>query len=94
MTRYMITFRSVGEQKRTKKVPQQVGEEIVRQVQQNKNIVINGDWYNVADIESVRKITKENGFDKDFVALQEKSELRNEKERLYLQNLPQLKNGN
>lgn len=85
MTRYMITFRSVGTQKVNKKVPQQVGEYVVQCLATNKNVVINGDFFSVADIESVKKINVGNGFSKDYCEQENRKELANESERLYLQ---------
>ena len=90
--RYIIIFRSVGQEKRTKRVSQQVGEAIVNSFANNRNVTINGNWYNMADVESVQKISTENGFTKDYVLLEERAELRSPKELEYLKsiNSPQI----
>ena len=85
----MIIFRSVGQEKRTKLVSQKVGEAIVNSFENNRNVTINGNWYNMADIESVQKISKENGFTKDYVLQQERAELQSPKELEYI-NSPQI----
>lgn len=84
--RYLITFRSIGEgQKRTKKVSQKIGEQFVKSLASNQNIVVNGDWYNSSDIESVRKINTDNGFTKDYMLQQQRAELDSPDERKYLE---------
>lgn len=84
--RYMITFRSAGESKKRKKiVSQEVGEKVVQSFINKQNIIIDGDWYNAADVENVQKIEKKNGYNKDFVEQQERSELLNPVERKYLE---------
>lgn len=89
----MITFRSVGENsKRTKKVSQRIGEQVVQSFARNENIVINGEWFNVSDIESVRKINVDN-FGKEYAEQQQRAELANPEEKAYLDSLPQLSDG-
>lgn len=95
--RYLITFRSYGEdKKRTKRVPQQAGEELVRLLAGGKDIVVNGEFYNSKDIESIRKINAEN-FGKDFAAQQQRLEMNNPEEVRYLRSIgviiPQIGNA-
>ena len=91
--RYILTFRSIREpQKRTRRLSQKEGEQIVRQLADGKNIVVHGDFYNANEVESVRQINTQNGFPADYVEQQKRQEMSNEEERVYLDSIssPQL----
>lgn len=95
--RYLVTFRSFGEdKKRTKRLSQEQGEKAVALLAQGKHIVINGEYYNAGDIDSIRKINVEN-FGADFAEQQARLELQQPEERKYLESrgfIPlQLKNA-
>ena len=87
----MITLRS---NKKAKKVSQERGEKIIECLTNNENILLDGEWMNVTDILSVKKINAEN-FGSDFAKQQERLELENPKERAYIEqnNPPQLTDG-
>jgi len=82
--RYMIIFRSFGEsKKRTKKVSQKIGEQAVALLSQGKHLVIDREFFNASDIESIQKINSEN-FGFDFADQQSRMELESPEEVKYL----------